>query len=93
MARHRAPLIAQHKDGSQCLPSHKHSTSGKPLHPDCPGRYLFESVCTCGTWKLSGGVKSYVNDERKRHLATHRTDDELSQRPAALRGLPRFDAS
>ncbi|MEV5468043.1 hypothetical protein AB0N37_20765 [Streptomyces griseoincarnatus] len=92
MAHHRAPLIAHHKDGSECPPSHKHTTSGKPLHPDCPGRHHFESVCTCGTWKLSGGVKTYVNDARKRHLATHRAADP-AEGPAVPRKLLRLDAS
>ncbi len=92
LPRYRVPLAARHKDGSQCPPSHKHTTSGKPLHPDCPGRHRFEAVCGCGAWKLSGPIKSYIEAERKRHLATHRTT-EPTPGPAVLSKHLGLDAS
>ncbi len=73
----RPPLTNHHADGSACTPDHRHSSSGKPLHPDCPGRSYSQAVCTCGAWEFKGSGKGYVGESRKRHLATH---------PAAVKG-------
>ncbi|MFB7950163.1 hypothetical protein ACFC6L_35250 [Kitasatospora phosalacinea] len=72
MTVHRAPLTNHHADGTPCPPEHRHTVTGKPLRPDCPGRSYSQAVCTCGTWEFRGTGKGYVNDSRRRHLATHR---------------------
>ncbi|MFJ7275446.1 hypothetical protein [Kitasatospora sp. NPDC098663] len=71
MTVHRAPLTNHHSDDSLCPPDHKHSSSAKPLPPDCPGRAYSRTVCTCGSWEFKGPGKGYVNESRKRHLDTH----------------------
>ncbi|TKA08564.1 hypothetical protein [Actinacidiphila oryziradicis] len=89
MPRPRAALVTLHQDGTECPESHKHTRSGKPLHPECPGRYRFESTCDCGAWELSGRTKGYIDAERKRHLASHR-EAQTDSGPAVLRELLRF---
>lgn len=89
MSHHRAPLTSHHADGTACPPKHRHTTSGKPLDPNCPGRDHSRAVCTCGNWEMKDSGKGYVDECRKRHLAAHR-DTQTSQGPAALRELLRF---
>ncbi|MFD8321407.1 hypothetical protein [Kitasatospora purpeofusca] len=89
MTFHRAPLTNHHPDSSLCPPNHKHTSSGKPLHNDCPGRSYSQVICTCGTWQFKGPGKGYVNESRKRHLATHTPPTPTG--PAVLRGLLRLD--
>ncbi|MFE2426894.1 hypothetical protein ACFXJ5_09095 [Streptomyces sp. NPDC059373] len=86
---HRAPLTSHHADGSTCPPDHKHTTSGMPLHPDCDGRAYAQAICSCGTWSLKNPGKGYVNECRKRHLATHR-EAKTDSGPAVLSELLRF---
>ncbi|MGW6648278.1 hypothetical protein AMK23_15050 [Streptomyces sp. CB02130] len=66
----RAPLTNHHADGTLCPADHKHTSSGNPLHTDCPGRAYTRAVCSCG-WKKEESGKGYVNECRKRHLASH----------------------
>ncbi|MFE3774525.1 hypothetical protein [Streptomyces sp. NPDC059122] len=68
----RAPLANHHADGSDCTANHKHTSSGKPLHPECPGREFTQAICSCGDWEMRHSGKGYVNESRKRHLAQHR---------------------
>lgn len=82
----RAPLTNHQADNTLCPADHKHSVSGKPLHPDCPGRAYTQAVCSCGDWEKKDGGKGYVNECRKRHLADH------AQGPKVLRTLLRRDA-
>jgi hypothetical protein len=86
---HRAPLTNHHADDSACPKEHRHTSSNKPLHPDCPGRDYSQAICTCGTWQFKNAGKGYVDEERKRHLATHTPPDR--QGPAVLRKLLRLD--
>ncbi|MFI8456869.1 hypothetical protein [Kitasatospora sp. NPDC085464] len=58
MTVHRAPLTNHHSDDSLCPPDHKHTSSGKPLHPDCPGRAYSSAVCTCGSWEFKGPART-----------------------------------
>ncbi|MFJ7275297.1 hypothetical protein [Kitasatospora sp. NPDC098663] len=37
-AKFKAPRTDHHADGSTCPPTHKHTSSGKPLTEGCPGR-------------------------------------------------------
>ncbi|MFF2539545.1 hypothetical protein [Streptomyces cyaneofuscatus] len=67
---YRAPLTNHHADGTLCPADHKHTSSGNPLHTDCPGRAYTRAVCSCG-WKKEESGKGYVNECRKRHLASH----------------------
>jgi hypothetical protein len=69
----RAPLTNHHTDDTVCPPEHRHTSSGKPLHPDCPGRAYSQAICSCGQWQIRESGKGYVNESRRRHLATHRT--------------------
>ncbi|MFC8277592.1 hypothetical protein ACFUJR_34675 [Streptomyces sp. NPDC057271] len=43
-----APLTDHHSDGSLCPVDHKHTSSGKPLHTNCPGRSYTQTVRSCG---------------------------------------------
>lgn len=67
----RAPLTNHHADGTLCPAEHKHTSSGRPLHPDCPGRAYSSSVCSFRQWQIRESGKGYVNESRRRHLATH----------------------
>ncbi|NEA37693.1 hypothetical protein [Streptomyces sp. SID11385] len=67
-----APLTNHHADDSLCPPDHKHTSSGKPLHPDCPGRNYSQAVCSCGNWEMRHPGKGYVNECRRYHLAQHK---------------------
>jgi hypothetical protein len=69
----RAPLTNHHADDTVCPPEHRHTSSGKPLHPECPGRAYSQAVCSCGQWQIRESGQGYVNESRRRHLATHRT--------------------
>lgn len=86
----RAPLTNHHADGSDCPADHKHTSSNKPLHPDCPGRSYSKAVCSCGGWEMKGSAKGYVNESRKRHLTTHPRPESA---PKILRDLLRLDAN
>ena len=86
----RAPLTNHHADGSACPADHKHTSSNKPLHPDCPGRSYSNAVCSCGGWEMKGSAKGYVNESRKRHLTTHPRPESA---PKILRDLLRLDAN
>ncbi|MCZ4122684.1 hypothetical protein [Streptomyces sp. H39-S7] len=68
---HRAPLTSHHADNSTCPPEHKHTTSGKPLTQGCPGRAYAQARCSCGNWQMKDAGKGYVNESRRRHLASH----------------------
>ncbi|KPI14571.1 hypothetical protein OK006_3267 [Actinobacteria bacterium OK006] len=81
------PLTHHHHDGTLCPADHKHTNSGKPLHPDCPGRASTQAICSCGRWEMKESGKGYVNKSRKRHLASH------TQGPKVLRDLLRLDGS
>jgi hypothetical protein len=83
--RHTARLVNHHADGSNCPPEHRHTTTGKPLHPDCPGRAYSSAACSCGEWQMSNLIKGYVNECRKRHLASH------TESFSAARELLHFD--
>ncbi|MEJ8653815.1 hypothetical protein WKI65_38685 [Streptomyces sp. MS1.AVA.3] len=83
----RAPLTNHHADRSLCPADHKHTSSGNPLHPDCPGRAYTQAICSCGEWEMKQSGKGYVNESRKRHLATH------TEGPKAVRGLLRLNGS
>ncbi|MFE3874862.1 hypothetical protein ACFXPX_10740 [Kitasatospora sp. NPDC059146] len=89
MPAYRAPLTNHHADRSLCPPEHKHTSSGKPLHADCPGRSYSQAVCTCGGWEIKNSGKGYVDEARRRHLATH--PKPVSKGPAVLRELLRLD--
>ncbi|MFJ5879873.1 hypothetical protein [Kitasatospora cineracea] len=91
MTTHRAPLTNHHADGSPCPPEHRHTVTGKPLHPGCPGRDHSRAVCTCGDWQFQCAVKGQVVEHRRRHLATH--TEPRPQAPAVLRELLRLDLS
>jgi hypothetical protein len=82
-----APLTNHHPDGSLCPAEHKHTSSGKALHPDCPGRAYAHAVCSCGGWEMKQSGKGYVNECRKRHVASHALG------PKVLRDLLRLDGS
>ncbi|MFJ5938580.1 hypothetical protein [Streptomyces sp. NPDC093071] len=82
----RAPLTHHHADDTICPAGHKHTSSGKPLHPDCPGRAYTKAVCSCGGWEMKARGKGYVNECRRRHLADH------DEGPKVLRDLLRLDA-
>ncbi|MFJ2158129.1 hypothetical protein [Streptomyces sp. NPDC087856] len=84
---HRAPLTNHHADATLCPADHKHTSSGKPFHPDCPGRADTQAICSCGDWEMREPCKGYVNECRKRHLASH------NQGPKVLRDLLRLDGS
>ncbi|MFJ2775718.1 hypothetical protein [Kitasatospora sp. NPDC087315] len=64
-----APRTDHHTDGTECPPTHKHTSSGKPLTEGCPGRAYSRAVCTCG-WETKNAGKGYTDECRKRHLAT-----------------------
>ncbi|MFJ1754213.1 hypothetical protein [Kitasatospora sp. NPDC088134] len=64
-----APRTDHHADGSECPPSHKHTSSGKPRNEGCPGRAYSTATCTCG-WTTRSDTKTYVDETRKRHLRT-----------------------
>ncbi|AEN10815.1 MULTISPECIES: hypothetical protein [unclassified Streptomyces] len=81
----RAPLTHHHTDDTLCPADHKHTSSGKPLAADCPGRSYTKAVCSCG-WELKDRGKGYVNECRRRHLADH------AKGPEVLRDLLRLDA-
>lgn len=78
---HRAPLTNHHADGTNCPKEHKHNSSGKPLHPDCPGREYSQAICSCGRWEMKQSCKGYVLECRKRHLGTHRAPDDPASPP------------
>ncbi|MFJ6574138.1 hypothetical protein ACIQNU_42785 [Streptomyces sp. NPDC091292] len=84
----RAPLTNHHADGTDCPPHHKQTSSGKPLHLDCPGRAYAQAICSCGGWELKQSGKGYVNESRNRHLASH-----VAQGPKVRRDLHRLDGS
>jgi hypothetical protein len=52
-----------------CPLDHKHTASGKPLRPGCPGRVCSRAVCTCGRWEFKDHAKGYFDESPKRHLA------------------------
>ncbi|KND38306.1 hypothetical protein [Streptomyces acidiscabies] len=83
-----APLTNHHADGSVCPPTHKHTSSGKPLVEGCPGRSYTQAICTCGDWEFKNPGKGYVNETRKRHLATHPVPTKV---PKFLRDRLRLD--
>ncbi|WP_371626568.1 hypothetical protein OG245_30505 [Streptomyces sp. NBC_01116] len=80
----RAPLTNHHADDTLCPADHKHTSSGKPLHPDCPGRAYTKAVCSCGDWEKKDCGKGYVNECRRRHLA------DRAREPKVLRDPPRL---
>jgi hypothetical protein len=84
---YRAPLTNHHADGSLCPAEHKHTSSGRALHPDCPGRAYTQAICSCGGWEMKQSGKGYVNESRRRHLASH------PKEPRVLRDLLRLDGS
>jgi hypothetical protein len=84
---YRAPLTDHHADGTTCPPEHKHTSSGKPLHPDCPGRACTQAIYSCGNWEMKQSGKGYVNESRRRHLASHPKESKV------LRDLLRLDGS
>lgn len=84
----RALHTNHHADHSLCPAHHKHISSGKPLHPDCPGRAYTQAICSCGNWEMKQSGKGYVIESRKRHLATHNNEG-----PKAVRDLLRLDGS
>ncbi|WP_233290003.1 hypothetical protein [Kitasatospora sp. MBT66] len=65
----QAPRTDHHADDSECPPTHKHTSSGKPLYATCPGRTYSTATCTCG-WTTRSAAKTYVDETRRRHLAT-----------------------
>lgn len=67
----RAPLTDHHTDGTRCPAEAKHTSSGEPLHPGCPGRAYTQAICSCGQWQMQETGKGYVSESRRRHLATH----------------------
>ncbi|MGW1104280.1 hypothetical protein [Streptomyces sp. NPDC002540] len=69
-----------------CPAGHKHTSSGKPLHADCPGRTYTQAVCSCGNWEMKQRGKGYVNECCRRHLADH------AEGPKVLRDLLPLDA-
>ncbi|MFF2544728.1 hypothetical protein ACFVUY_19425 [Kitasatospora sp. NPDC058063] len=68
-ATFKAPRTDHHADGTECPPTHKHTSSGKPLTEGCPGRAYSRAVCTCG-WETKNAGKGYTDECRERHLAT-----------------------
>ncbi|WP_406087383.1 hypothetical protein [Kitasatospora purpeofusca] len=68
-AKFKAPRTDHHTDGTECPPSHKHTSSGKPLTDGCPGRAYSTATCTCG-WTTRNTAKGYTDETRRRHLAT-----------------------
>ncbi|MFE2410813.1 hypothetical protein ACFXDE_20965 [Kitasatospora sp. NPDC059408] len=68
-AKFKAPRTDHHADGSECPPSHKHTSTGRPLTEGCPGRAYSTATCTCG-WTTRNTAKGYTDETRKRHLAT-----------------------
>ncbi|MGW2056213.1 hypothetical protein ACWCOZ_20255 [Streptomyces sp. NPDC001840] len=87
---YRAPLTNHHADDSICPPEHKHTVTGKPRHPECPGRFYSQAVCSCGTWEIKHPGKGYVNECRRRHLDTHQKQED-GPGPEVLRNLLRLD--
>lgn len=88
--QHRAPLTNHHADDTDCPAEHKHTSSGKPLHPGCTGRAYTQAICSCGDWQMKNPGKGYVNECRRRHLASHPKPNPTG--PKILRDLLRLDA-
>ncbi|MEX0174450.1 hypothetical protein [Streptomyces sp. LMG1-1-1.1] len=80
-----APPTNHHADGTLCPAAHKHTSSVRSLHADCPGRSYTQAVCSCGSWEMKQRGKGYANECRKRHFAGH------AQKPSILRDLLRLD--
>ncbi|GLW14523.1 hypothetical protein Stsp01_12660 [Streptomyces sp. NBRC 13847] len=83
----RAPLTNHHADHSLCPADHKLPSSGKQLHPDCPGRAYTQAICSCGDREMKQSGKGYVSESRKRHLAAH------TEGPKAVRDLLHLNGS
>ncbi|MEV4555726.1 hypothetical protein AB0K51_01865 [Kitasatospora sp. NPDC049285] len=88
---YKAPLVNHHADHSICPKEHKHTVTGKPLHPACPGRAYSSATCSCGEWEFECSGKGYVNEERKRHLARH--SKQTPAGPKVLRDRLRLDTA
>lgn len=88
--RHCAPLPNHHADDTDCPAEHKHTSCGKPLHPDCSGRTHSQAVCSCGDSQMANPGKGYVNECRKRDLASHPKPEATG--PNVLRALLCLDA-
>jgi hypothetical protein len=84
---YRAPLTNHHADGSPCPAEHKHTSSGKALRPDSPGRTYTQAICSCGGWEMKQSGKGYVNEGRRRHPASDPKESKV------LRDLLRLDGS
>jgi hypothetical protein len=85
---HRAPLTNHHADGTDCPVKQKRTYSGEPLHLDRPGRAYTQAICSCGDWQMKNPGKGYVNESRRRHLASHTKPTG----PKFLRDLLSLDA-
>ncbi|MFI9273977.1 hypothetical protein ACIGXM_25200 [Kitasatospora sp. NPDC052896] len=86
---HKTTLTNHHADSSICPKEHKYTVTGKPTHPDCPGRAYTRAACTCG-WDFQCPGKGYADEERKRHRTTN--PKPTPGGPKVLRDLLRLDA-
>ncbi|MFD9691865.1 hypothetical protein ACFWXO_39590 [Kitasatospora sp. NPDC059088] len=71
-AKPRAPRTDHHADGTDCPPTHRHTSAGKPLTERCPGRAYSTATCTCG-WTTRSTLMANLHEPRNRHLPHHRS--------------------
>jgi hypothetical protein len=65
-----ARILSVHPDGTDC--THPYSPSGKPRHPDCPGRKGFRTTCPgCGT-PLEASSKVVLTDKLQHGPHAHK---------------------
>lgn len=69
----RAPLTNHHADRTLCPKEHKHTSSGKPLHPDChPSRLLLRRL---GDGGVRQGLRQRVPQASPPHPPRTRISD------------------
>ena len=84
------PLKSTRMASARPLDPHHSLPRETPTAP-CPnpGRTYTQAICSCGDWQMKNPGKGYVNESRRRHLASHPQPEATG--PKALRDLLRLD--
>ncbi|MFI1865234.1 hypothetical protein [Streptomyces jumonjinensis] len=70
--RHSITVTAYHPDKTVCPPSHKYTTSNRPLTEGCTGRDQFVASCTCAWAGTPSATKGYAAETGRRHRTAAR---------------------
>ncbi|NUR63097.1 MAG: hypothetical protein HOV87_31240 [Catenulispora sp.] len=84
-----SPIVALHADDTAC--THRQRSSGAPEDGEqCPGRARYSTTCTLCGWDVAGGIRAYVEEQKKTHTCREQVSAWHTVRPDRIPFDPEY---